>query len=124
VMLRREAHRSEAARAIAMFSGGIVVAGVLAVALGAVGSVALPPAPDFAWVLGCMALALAFLVGNLALQYGAARLPANATAVVMITEVLFASSSAVALGAGHLTPALALGGALIVGAALLAAVRS
>jgi drug/metabolite transporter (DMT)-like permease len=124
VMLRREAHRSEAARAIAMFSGGMVVAGVLAVALGAAGSVALPPAPDFAWVLGCMALALAFLVGNLALQYGAARLPANATAAVMITEVLFASTSAVALGAGHLTPALALGGALIVGAALLAAVRS
>jgi hypothetical protein len=30
----------------------------------------------------------------------------------------------VALGAGHLTPALALGGALIVGAALLADVRS
>ena len=124
VMLRREAHRSEAARAIAMFSGGMVVAGVLAIALGAAGSVALPPAPDVAWVLGCMALALAFLVGNLALQYGAARLPANATAVVMITEVLFASASAVALGAGHLTPALALGGALIVGAALLAAVRS
>jgi drug/metabolite transporter (DMT)-like permease len=124
VMLRREAHRSEAARAIAMFSGGMVVAGVLAVALGAAGSVALPPAPDFVWVLGCMVLALAFLAGNLALQYGAARLPANATAVVMITEVLFASTSAVALGAGHLTPALALGGALIVGAALLAAVRS
>mgnify|MGYP000561885440 FL=1 len=62
----------------------------------------------------------AFLAGNLALQYGASRLPANVTAVVMITEVLFASASAVALGAGHVTPALALGGALIVGAALLA----
>jgi drug/metabolite transporter (DMT)-like permease len=124
VMLRREAHRSEAARAIAMFSGGMVVAGVLAIALGAAGSVALPPSPDVAWVLGCIALALAFLAGNLALQYGAARLPANATAVVMITEVLFASTSAVALGAGSLTPALALGGALIVGAAALAALRS
>ncbi|MBX3638780.1 MAG: EamA family transporter, partial [Rubrivivax sp.] len=57
--------------------------------------------------------------GNLALQYGAARLPANVTAVVMVSEVLFASVSAVLLGAGQLTPALALGGALIVGASLL-----
>jgi drug/metabolite transporter (DMT)-like permease len=62
-----------------------------------------------------------FLLANLALQFGAARLPANVTAVVMITEVLFASVSAVLLGAGTVTPALALGGALIVGAALLSA---
>ena len=41
----------------------------------------------------------------------------------MITEVLFASVSAVALGAGTVTSALALGGSLIVGAALLAAWR-
>jgi hypothetical protein len=38
----------------------------------------------------------------------------------MITEVLFASGSAVLLGAGVVTPALALGGGLIVAAALLA----
>jgi len=72
-------------------------------------------------VAGALALAAAFLVGNLALQYGASRLPANVTAVVMITEVLFASGSAVLLGAGSLTPALWLGGALIVAASLLAA---
>ena len=53
----------------------------------------------------------------------AARLPANATAVIMLTEVVFASASALALGAGTLTPSLALGGALIVGAAALAAWR-
>ena len=41
----------------------------------------------------------------------------------MLTEVVFASASALALGAGALTPALALGGSLIVGAALLAAWR-
>ncbi|HEY6133995.1 MAG TPA: DMT family transporter [Rubrivivax sp.] len=122
VMLRREAHRSEAARALAMFSGGMFVAGALALALGASGAVPLPPAPAAAWLLGCIGLSVVFLAGNLALQYGAARLPANATAVVMITEVLFASASAVALGAGQLTAALAWGGALIMGAALLAAV--
>ena len=66
-------------------------------------------------------MAAAFLAGNMALQYGAARLPANVTAVVMISEVLFASGSAVALGAGTLTAQLLLGGALIVGATLLSA---
>jgi drug/metabolite transporter (DMT)-like permease len=121
VMLRREARQPEGARALAMFGGGVVVAGAVALVLSAAGTVPQPPAPALAWVLPAAVLALVFLVGNLALQYGAAHLSANATAVVMITEVLFASVSAVALGAGTVTPALALGGALIVGAALLVA---
>ncbi|MDO9074946.1 MAG: DMT family transporter [Rubrivivax sp.] len=120
VMLRREAAQPEAVRALAMFLGGAVVAGGLAAALSAAGAVPLPPAPAAGWVLGALALAAAFLAGNLALQYGAARLPANVTAVIMITEVLFAAGSAIWLGAGSVTPALALGGALIVGATLLA----
>jgi drug/metabolite transporter (DMT)-like permease len=61
-----------------------------------------------------------FLASNLALQYGAARLSANTTAVVMVSEVLFASVSAVLLGAGALSVPLVAGGVLIVGAALLA----
>ena len=121
VMLRREAHQPEAARALAMFLGGAVVSLVLASALSLSGDVALPPALAPGWVAGALAMAAAFLIGNLALQYGAARLPANATAVIMITEVLFASFSALALGAGTLTLPLALGGALIVGATLLSA---
>jgi drug/metabolite transporter (DMT)-like permease len=124
VMLRREAHRPEAARSLAMFFGGVVVAGALALALSAAGGrVPVPAALAPGWVVGAVAMGLAFLAGNLALQYGAARLPANVTAVVMITEVLFASVSAVLLGAGAVTPALALGGALIVAATLLAAWR-
>jgi drug/metabolite transporter (DMT)-like permease len=123
VLLRREAQRPEEARALAMFSGGVVVSAVLSLALGAAGSVPAPPSPAAGWMLGAAGLALVFLGGNLALQYGAARLPANATAVVMITEVLFASASAVWLGAGAVTPALLLGGALICAAALLAARR-
>ncbi len=121
VMLRREAHRSEAARALAMFSGGSLVAGVLAAVLVAQGSVPAPPAPAWAWVAGASALACWFLVANLALQYGAARLPANATAVVMVSEVFFASASAVVLGAGTLDARLLAGGSLIVVASLLAA---
>jgi drug/metabolite transporter (DMT)-like permease len=117
VMLRREAARSPGARALAMFTGGTVVSAVLALSLGA----ALPATWLAPWLAGALALSLVFLAGNLALQYGAARLPANATAVIMITEVLFASGSAVLLGAGVLTPTLLLGGGLIVLASLLAA---
>ena len=72
-------------------------------------------------VIGAVTLGAFFLASNLALQYGAARLPANATGVIMLVEVLFASVSAVALGAGHFSLPLALGGTLIVAAALLSA---
>jgi drug/metabolite transporter (DMT)-like permease len=119
VMLRREAHQPELARALAMFLGGAVVAGSLAIALGAQGLVPPPPPPAWPWLAGALALGALFLLSNLTLQYGAARLSANATAVVMVTEVLFASVSAVLLGAGHLSLPLLLGGALIVSAALL-----
>jgi drug/metabolite transporter (DMT)-like permease len=119
VMLRREAHQPELARALAMFLGGAVVAGLLALALGAQGLVAAPPPPAWPWVSGALGLGALFLLSNLALQYGAARMSANATAVVMVTEVLFASVSAVLLGAGQISLPLLLGGALIVSAALL-----
>jgi drug/metabolite transporter (DMT)-like permease len=119
VMLRREAHQPELARALAMFLGGAGVSAVVALALGTQGLVGGPPPPALAWVAAAVALGVLFLASNLTLQYGAARLPANVTAVVMVTEVLFASVSAVALGAGSLSAPLAVGGALIVAAALL-----
>lgn len=121
VMLRREAARSEGARALAMFVGGVLVSGLLVALLTPGGSVPTLPAAAPGWLLGALVLAVFFLAGNLALQYGATRLPANATAVIMLTEVLFASASALALGAGTLDLRLGLGGAAIVGAALLAA---
>jgi len=119
VMLRREAHQPEMARALAMFLGGAVVAGTLAVVLGTQGLVRAPPPPALPWLAGALALGALFLASNLTLQYGAARLSANVTAVVMVTEVLFAGVSAVMLGAGTLSLQLLAGGALIVGAALL-----
>lgn len=121
VMLRREAARSEGARALAMFCGGALVAGLLATGLATQGLVPGLPSPAPGWIAGAVGLSVLFLAGNLALQYGAARLSANATAVIMLTEVLFASGSALALGAGTLDGRLALGGAAIVAAALLAA---
>jgi len=121
VLLRREAQRPDGARALAMFLGGALVSAALALALGAGGGVPPPPAPAWPWMAGVLALAAWFLVGNLALQYGATRLAASTTAVVMVSEVLFASLSALALGAATLSWPLLLGGGLIVAASLLAA---
>lgn len=129
VLLRRHAGQPEAARALAMFLGGAVVATLLALALGPLGPAAMAgaggrvpwPEPTLAWVGGALALAVWFVAANLTLQYGAARVSANVTAVVMVSEVVFAAASAVLLGASAVTPALALGAGLIVGASLLAA---
>jgi len=71
----------------------------------------------WAWVLG---LSAAFLVSNFALQYGAARLSAHTTAMVMMSEVVFASVSSMALGASTPTWREGLGGGMIVLATLLA----
>lgn len=119
VMLRREASRSHSARALSMFVGGAVVSAGVALLAG----VAEPPPAAPGWVAGTLGLALLFLLSNLALQYGAGRLRASATSVIMLTEVLFAAVSAIALGAGAMTGQLALGAALIVAAALLSALR-
>jgi drug/metabolite transporter (DMT)-like permease len=83
-------------------------------------TVAWPPPVSAAWVGLAGSLGVLFLFGNLALQYGAARLPANRTAVVMLTEVFFAAASAVALGGEVLTWPLVIGGVLIGLAAALA----
>lgn len=119
VMLRREARCSEESRALAMFLGGVLVAGGLATVLVLQGQAAWPPAPSMAWVPLAVVLSAFFLLSNVALQYGAARLPANVASVVMLTEVLFASASALLLGGGVMTTALAIGGSLILLAALL-----
>ena len=124
VMLRREAHRSEGARAVAMFGGGMVVAGALALVLTLQGQVPWPPAPAPYWLLLTLLMSALFLTGNLALQYGAARLSASVTAVVLVSEVVVASGTAVALGAGKLNAQLLVGGCMIVFASLLAAAQS
>jgi drug/metabolite transporter (DMT)-like permease len=124
VVLRHQAQRSEQARALAMFVGGTAISAMLVAALrvsAGADTPALWPAAIGVWVPAVLALGLLFLSSNWALQIGAARLPANVTAVVMLTEVLFASVSAIALGAGTLTLQVMAGGAAIVAAALLAA---
>jgi drug/metabolite transporter (DMT)-like permease len=121
VMLRREARRAAASRALAMFAGGALISGTFALA-GAAAGVAPPAAAALAgWLPWVLLLALWFLGANLSLQFGAARLRASTTAVVMVSEVMFASVSAVALGASSLQPHTVAGGLLIAAAALMAA---
>lgn len=121
VMLRRLSSRSQPARAMAMFFGGAAVSALLACTFSAAGSLPWPQPLAPAWIAFAGVLGMAFLAANLSLQYGVTRLRANATSLILLTEVLFATGSAVLLGAASLTPGLALGGSLIVGAALLAA---
>lgn len=120
VLLRRLANESSYLRAQTMFGGSWLL--VTAVALFAsLNGVMAWPSPDYgAWLLAAVLMALVYVASNLSLQYGAARLPANVTAVVMLSEVLFASLSALMFGNEHLTVQLALGGAMIVLAAWLA----
>jgi drug/metabolite transporter (DMT)-like permease len=121
VMLRREAQRPAAARALAMFGGGAVIGTTAALAAAAWGVAPPPWQQAGSWALPLLALALWLMVSNLALQFGAARLRAGTASVVMVSEVLFAATSAVLLGAATWTGATAAGGALIAAAALLAA---
>ena len=56
----------------------------------------------------------------MACAFNAARLAANTTALVMLSEIVFATASSVALGASELSARKLLGGLLIVFAAVLA----
>ena len=120
ILLRRLHAVPESSRVLAMFSGGALMATLTASAGLAQGLVS---APVLHWVTIPLAfmLSLAFLVGNVGLQYGAARLPAQATSLIMLSEVVFASGSSIALGAAQMTLRTAAGGALILAAAIWAA---
>ena len=121
VLLKKLSNTPSEARMFAMFMGGAL----LALFAGGAGmkqgwGTALPAGSAY-WAWGAAALSLAFLLGNTALQYGAARLPSSTTSVVMLTEVIFGSLSSVALGAAVLDMRTLVGGSLIVLAAILAA---
>ncbi len=120
VMLRKLRDEPEAARALSMFLGGSLCAGLIATVLTHTGAISAPPFERQDWWLGTGLLCLGFLIGNLALQVGAARLPANVVSLVMLSEILFASVSAAWLGGGLLTQQTLVGAALIIGASALA----
>jgi drug/metabolite transporter (DMT)-like permease len=117
VMLRRLQAVASSARVLAMFGGGLVMAGSVAGVGALQGALpGVPPLAPGAWGVALL-LAAGFLAANLLLQYGASRLPAHTTALIMLSEVVVASLSSVALGASQLTLRTLLGGALIVLAA-------
>ncbi len=119
VMLKRESAQPEEARALAMFLGGAVVAGLTAAALSTAGSSDVRwPVASSQWLLPALGLSIAFMGSNLCLQYGAARLSAAATAVVMPCEVLFAALTSVWWGGATLHVTVLVGGALILAATL------
>ena len=119
-LLRKFQHTPSDARMLAMFGGGALIATLVAL-LGMTQQVVPAPSLQAAGIPVLLALSLAFMVSNAALQFGAARLAASATSLVMLTEILFASASAALLGAATFTPRIFLGGGLIVLAAALAA---
>ena len=124
IWLLRLQHTPESSRMVALFGGGAlmaVVCAILATWAGVIPALSMLATNDIgAWAPYVLGLSAAFLVSNFTLQYGAARLSAHTTAMVMMSEVVFASVSSVALGASALTWRVGLGGGMIVLAALLA----
>ncbi|QBP77391.1 DMT family transporter [Herbaspirillum huttiense] len=116
VLLRRLHGFSDGTRAVAMLVGSGVFASLLGVVLSAAGVVAWPlPLPMAAAPVVAL-WAVLFLVSNLSLQYGVARLPANIAAVIMLAEILVATFSAWMLGAAEPRPQDLIGGVLIIAA--------
>jgi drug/metabolite transporter (DMT)-like permease len=113
-------------RSASMFLGGAAFSGVVAWVLGMnMGTGPNPivpalPAVQMGWALLLLALAGFYLSANLSLQYGAARLAPRITALVLLSEVVFASVSSWLLGASSLTWNVLAGGALVLLAAALA----
>ena len=117
IVLRRLRHVESSARIFSMFAGGTVLATLSALIGMSVALVPPLPAPQLEWTAVGLALSLGFLASNMALQFGASHLDAHSSALIMLSEVVFASVSSVALGAATLTPRVAAGGALILAAA-------
>lgn len=117
ILLRKLDQVPAPARVLAMFIGGAVLAAATASAGLAQGLIAAPQM-QLGGLPVALLLALAFLLGNVALQYGAARLPAHTTALIMLAEVVFAAVSSVALGAAELSGRTVAGGLLILAAAV------
>ena len=97
------------------------MAGVAALGGTALGAFDSPLRASSGWLGWAALLGTAFVLANVCLQYGAARLAASTTSVIMLSEVLFASVSSVALGAAAMEPRILVGGSLIVLGAVWAA---
>ena len=113
VTLRRLHTVPGPARMVTMFGGCMLMALAVACIGLQVGVVEPFPAANSTWIVTGLLLAGVLMLGNWALQFGAARLAAGTTALVMLSEVMFASVSSALLGAATLNTRTVLGGALI-----------
>lgn len=117
VALRKAVAASDLGRAQAMFMGGFLCSAALAWVLASNGRVPWPNAIAAAALPGAWAQlavwAALFLAANYGVQYGAARLTAHLTALVMLSEIFIAGVSSAVLGASELRWQELLGGALI-----------
>lgn len=110
---------SEPSRMLSMFGGGAVMALAVAVMGQYTGAVPAAAPQGLTWLPWALGLCVSLLLGNLALQYGAGRLSASTTSLIMLTEILFASVSSAWAGTGEITSRTLAGGALILVASLL-----
>lgn len=120
VMLRVNAGESVSARALSMLLGAALIPGTMAVLLAAFGFIP-APLPTGDWPIALLLLLGLFVVANAGLLYGAARLPANVVATIMVAEVLFAALSAYWLANETVSAFTLVGGVFIVGASVAAA---
>ncbi len=118
VLLRKLHDAGPGARMLAMFSGGTFLSLGVAMLATHFGLALAPPAPSADWLVWIGIMSLGFLLGNAGLQFGASRMAATSASLIMLTEVLFASGSSVAMGAATLSLQTLLGGALVLLAAL------
>jgi drug/metabolite transporter (DMT)-like permease len=121
ILIRKLDDTSETGRLFAMFAGGAVIALLVAVIGQLAGGVPALPALTLSTTLAVLGMGAMFLIGNLALQYGASRLASSTTSLIMLTEIVFASLSSVLLGAAVLEVRIVWGALLIFMAALWAA---
>jgi drug/metabolite transporter (DMT)-like permease len=121
VLLKRLHKTTETGRLFAMFAGGAIIALLVGWAGTLAGVVTALPVWNTPLALAVIGMGAVFLIGNLALQYGASRLKSSTTSLVMLTEIVFASLSAVWLGAALLEVRVLWGAALIFSAAVWAA---
>lgn len=137
VSLRLAAGAGAAGRSMALFGGSALAAAGVAAAVAATGGPVRWPAfgeqavamaalagagggafawaavPGPGWLPGALLLSALLLFANGALQYGASRLPAGITAVVMLFEIVVAAVTAAWIGGEPLSTRTLLGGALI-----------
>ncbi|MDP4609080.1 MAG: DMT family transporter [Burkholderiaceae bacterium] len=126
VLLRRTHARSSGERVLAMFFGGVLLNAVVACTGVGLGLLAWPEPDSVAsphWMWIAAGLSGALIAGNLALQFGASRLRSATTSIIMLSELLFASISSIALGAAVFQTRIGWGAAFIVTAAVLASLE-